>query len=109
MPFLTTQIQSEKAKSLVLQSLKCLAEYANLRPSFFLEKASKSQYIVNFVNLLVKFTSKDHRAQNPHMISLLSNVSIFRETLKVISRFHDNFGIRAILACEVDGLLRAYL
>ena len=38
-----------------------------------------------------------------------SNIKIFREILKMIQKFQNNFGVRGIISCEKEGLLEAYL
>ena len=52
---------------------------------------------------------KDSGSQSPFLVAIFSNVSIFRETLRMISKFHENFGIRSLINSEVSGLTSVYL
>jgi hypothetical protein len=59
---------------------------------------------------MVQFMQKDAaNGQSPQLVAIFSNVSIFRETLRMISKFHENFGIRSLINCEVPGLTSVYL
>jgi hypothetical protein len=48
-------------------------------------------------------------SQNPLLICMCSNISILREVLKIILKFHDNFGVRGLLNCEIEEVLDQYL
>jgi hypothetical protein len=46
---------------------------------------------------------------NPLLICVFSNISILREVLKMFFKFHDNFGVRGLVNCEIEEVLDQYL
>jgi hypothetical protein len=99
--------QDQRLKTIAQMAFRCISEYANIRSSYFSDKNTKNQFIVNFVKELVNlFSNSDSK---PVCICIFSNVSILREVLKIVFKFHDNFGVRGLINCEIEQVLDQYL
>ena len=90
-------------------AFRCLSEYANVRATYFTDKNTKNQFIIGFVQQLVTMFSNEIGQNNPLLICIFSNISILREVLKIIFKFHDNFGVRGLVNCEIEEVLDQYL
>jgi hypothetical protein len=73
---------------------------ANVRITIFESKNTKANFVENFARNIMELVS--HKQD-------FSNIKIFREILKMIQKFQNNFGVRGIISCEKEGLLEAYL
>lgn len=58
---------------------------------------------------MVQMFSNEIGQNNPLLVCIFSNISILREALKLIYKFHDNFGVRGVVNCEVENVLDLYL
>ena len=80
-----------KLKNIAFLGLKCLSEYSNVRMTFFESKDYKQKYLINFAeNMVTMINSEEPNSQIS--IIMLSNIRIFREVLRVITKFQENFG-----------------
>lgn len=86
-------------------ALRCLSEYANVRVTIFETKEQKVHFVHNFARNMIDFTSF---SQPGRLECVLSNNRIFREVLRLVHKFQNNFGIRAIAGCEQVDLVPNY-
>lgn len=101
--------QNEKLKTIAQMAFRCLSEYANVRATYFTDKSTKNKFIIGFVQQLVTMFSNEIGKINPLLICVFSNVTILREVLKIFFKFHDNFGVRGLINCEIPQVLDEYL
>lgn len=95
-----------KLQAIAALLLQCLAEFANVRITIFDDKQAKIGYVGTFVTQLIQFLRGDD--QGIRMAMVRSSPKIFRELVKVIHKFHNNFGLRNLDACNQENLVQCY-
>lgn len=94
-------------KKNVILSLRCLQEFANVRQTIFDGKPAKCIFISNFVQNFINSYGNAH--QSAIFNCILQDYKIFRELLKLITKFQFNFGLRGIMLCEDLSLVEKYI
>lgn len=96
----------ERTKKMIITSLRCLIEFANVRLTIFQNKQTKGVFVANFVkNVIDSFASQAGHAKRD---LIFRSVKIFREVLKLIHKFQFNFGVRSVVNTEMEGLVDEY-
>ena len=98
-----------KLKNLAFQTLKCICEFSNVRSTIFESKDSKCEFVHNFARNMILLLDQNQATGNIFQITLLSNVRLLRELLRTIMKFQSNFGVRTLIATQVQGLMDQYL
>jgi len=79
-----------------------------VRQTIFPCKNTKGAFVTNFVQNLVQTFGNPQAAQVKYNCILGSN-KIFREVLKLITKFQFNFGLRSVVSTEVENLADTYI
>ena len=110
----------KQMKVLTLLAFRCLSEYANVRATLFGSDTTKSGFVHNFTSNLIQVLENPQvggpelapsslAPTTPIHSMIFQNISIFRETLRMLHKFQNNFGSRALINTKVEGLLDGYL
>ena len=110
----------KQMKSLTLVAFRCLSEYANVRATLFSSEAAKSGFVHNFTSNLMQVLENPQvggpelapgclAPTTPIHAIIFQNISLFRETLRMLHKFQNNFGSRTLINTKVEGLLDGYL
>lgn len=98
----------DRVKKMVVLSLRCLIEFANVRLTIFQNKQTKGVFVVNFVTNLVDSFGNMSQNQGTKLSLILHHPKIFRELLKMIHKFQFNFGVRSVVSSDLEGLSDQY-
>lgn len=72
---------------MIVLSLRCLIEFANVRLTIFQNKQTKGVFVANFVsNLIESFGNMSQTQSGKHSL-ILQHPNILRELLKMIHKF----------------------
>lgn len=123
MPYLRQNHSAyKKSKSVANMAFRCLAEYANIRLSYFSNADAKQAFVANLATNLIELigcpTVKPPAevvqpgamvAMKEHHTVIFSNVSTYRECCRLISKFQNNISLRNLINCGVPVITQAYV